>query len=111
MEWWVVISLIASNVLDDAIATFCTLAIMRRKKVLAFALTVVLTYLVSWSVRNYALHYYYVHPVAWASGVGCILGIYADRWFRKKERLKNLNKARQVKKNKQKPPETIQEKK
>lgn len=98
MEWWITVSLLISNILDDAIATLCTLAIMRRKKRLAFLLTVVLSYLVSWSVKQYTANYIYINVVAWSSGVGCILGVYVDSWYRRRERLKNLKKAREAKK-------------
>jgi uncharacterized protein YebE (UPF0316 family) len=105
LEWWIAVSLILSNVLDDAVATFITLFTLRKRKWLAAGLTVCLNYLVSWSIRNYAANnYLYIHPVAWGSGLGTLLAIQLDSWYRKRERLKNLEKARIAKKLKQSPP-------
>lgn len=100
MEWWIAASLIISNLIDDAIATICTRMVMRGRKKWSFILTVIFTYLVSWSIKNYAYHYGYVHFVAWSSGLGCMLGIDIDKWYRRREKIKNLGKARHVKKQK-----------
>lgn len=97
MEWWVVVSLIISNILDDAVSTLCLFYTVRKKLWLSAGLTVLLNYLVSWSVRNYANQYGYIHPVAWGSGMGCFLAIRFDTWIRHRERLKNLEKARLAK--------------
>ena len=97
IDWALMIFLFFSNIADDALATLGVLWISERREVRAAVLTIGLTLLVAFSIRSYATNFWYVIPIAFGSGLGCLAGIRTDKWLKRRKRGKRKQAEQKVK--------------